>query len=382
MWHDHIDSVGMILDRPKLFEITNDHFDWESFMEPYEVLGHIPSVKMAEYVISRGWKPPHNVLYDIGADRYLYKENRADLLKVMVRNGADVNAVDVEGIEGVTPLINACYRVNPLAIEALLELGADPNMTSPSKYCEPIGSPNRDLGRPIDMLLDSDNWQDDWLYPNWRKVAQAQYKSIKALIEHGAEISLPPGVQGFKNPVQTFLENIWALLCPPLKRVSIQKEEDNLRWDRLPVLRKVPLASEEDDVTVEQLLELLLAVDIRPLDKLCDIVLDSTAEYSEFAKGLRGKERLHAILPHVKTIHTRHEELEVDEVDLHRLNPCLYTIKWNDGNDKFEGLDEPYDKHLDYYKPRDGNGYLKYHPKSETRCFHYDVNGSIYRQFP
>lgn len=51
------------------------------------------------------------------------KLGRVDLIPLLVRNGADVNAYDTRGF---TPLILAAYNGQADAVEALLEAGADP----------------------------------------------------------------------------------------------------------------------------------------------------------------------------------------------------------------------------------------------------------------
>lgn len=371
IWHDHVDCVGMILDRLQLFDLCGYPFNWEDFMtNPRNVLRQIPSVRMAKCLISRGWRPPSNALHEICTDYRLYKENRADLLSVMVSNGVDIN-----GMEGTTPLIAACDEVNVPAIEALLKLGADPNATAPSRFslgvlCVKARGDSllnkQGFMRPIDALLkDAKKWKGK----PWQAIARAMYKSIKLLVEHGAAMSTLPDDQKSESPVYILLRRVWRLICPTLRHAAGVDEREH--------------------VTFDQLLEELSTVDIQPLDKLCDIVLDSSSEYSDISKGLRGKERLARILPHIENLQVKYKWTNIDR---RCFSSDFYgnKLRWDSDNDDYEGFDDTclYDSDLDYYKPAMYTPYegitahLSFHNRPHPRRFLVSVNYTIRNLFP
>jgi ankyrin repeat protein len=50
-----------------------------------------------------------------------------EILEVLIKNGADVNATDDE--MGITPLMDAAYMNQVAAVETLLKYGADKNIS-------------------------------------------------------------------------------------------------------------------------------------------------------------------------------------------------------------------------------------------------------------
>ncbi|KAI6086807.1 hypothetical protein F4821DRAFT_237505, partial [Hypoxylon rubiginosum] len=375
IWHDQIDIVEMILDRPPLFDHS---FHWGRFMHSHGLVAQIPSVAMAECVLRLGWKPYADVLHEIVVDDKLYKENRADLLEVITKR----RDIDINYGYWRIPLISACNVVNIPAIEALLKLGADPNVVNKSDREE----------RAIEILLTANKWRQG----NWRRVSRAMYKAIKLLIEHGATTSPRPRAW---NLVDMVLRRIWRLICP--------------------VIRHAAGVGPEGKVTLERLLDVLLTVDIRPLDKLCDVVLDSSTQHSDITEGLRGKERLAKILPHIPAIRgytnmkkcdlkrqaatffpdrpkrypTNYKNWQTREIMTRweEYKPEYNKIAWNEDKDDWEGFDDTchYDSDLDYYKPledyKDYEGimsYLSYHVRPARRGYHIAINPSIWEMFP
>ncbi|KAI6086811.1 hypothetical protein F4821DRAFT_259570 [Hypoxylon rubiginosum] len=154
----------------------------------------------------------------------------------------------------------------------LLRLGANPNGIG---LLPGVKDRSRKdfLTRPLDILLNNDTnrmWRR-----NWQSAAPILYRCVKPLIEHGASTSPAPYAS---DPIRILLDNIWRFLCP--------------------VARHAAKVGKKGQTTISQLLDALLTteVDIRPLDKLCDIVVDANPEYTRRSKGLRGKERLVRLL--------------------------------------------------------------------------------------
>lgn len=226
-----------------------------------------------KYLVSRGCKFPRDTLYLIRNE-----ENADETCDWLVRNGFDVDDA-CEDTNYMTPLSQACVEANTTTIERFLRLGANPNgvgrLAGQPKITYTCGRKNHGrsnvLTRPLDILLD--NHKKTLWRLNWQDSASIMYRNIKILIEHGASTSR---ARFSGDPVRILLDNIWRLLCP-------------VAWSSI-------CFDSSDDVTVQDLLNALLKQDIRPLDKLCDVVIDANPEYSRRSRGLRGKERLIMLL--------------------------------------------------------------------------------------
>ncbi|OTA70764.1 hypothetical protein K449DRAFT_19066 [Hypoxylon sp. EC38] len=257
VWLDKLDCVRIILDRQHLFGLANESMPCSLHYEATGLHDKI-SAPVAEYLIDRGIKfSSHSLVHMCmgGFDGYF----NADLARVLVNKlGLEVDYVSDYYFFRRTALSWACEYPCPAAVEALLELGANPNGV-------------KGMMRPIDQLLASQAWKN-----NWPKVATTMYRCFKALIEHGAAITREPGKGEGIHPIQKLLHCIWRVLCP-CARVAAR-------------------AGKGRRVTIERLLNALLKVDIEPFDKLCDVVVDANQEYAAKAKGLRGKQRLVKLL--------------------------------------------------------------------------------------
>ncbi|KAI0842381.1 hypothetical protein F5Y06DRAFT_305940 [Hypoxylon sp. FL0890] len=262
---DAVECVNVILDRPHLFDLVGmPRPNLSSEFDNEFQLRHKLSAPVAESLID------HGVKFIPGALSFLNRydgEYNVDLCRVLVKKGGlDVDYVNTFG---ETALFEACRDGNATAVETLLQLGANANGVGKEK----LGTANPRLTRPIDILLKSGLWR----HRNWHEVGTVMYRCIKALLEHGASTCK---ARFAAHPIQKLLDNIWILLCP--------------------CARVAAGVGESDEASLDQLLEALLTVDIRPFDKLCDMVVDADASYSAMAEGLRGKQRLAKLLSQQK----------------------------------------------------------------------------------
>ncbi|XXH03294.1 hypothetical protein Hte_009692 [Hypoxylon texense] len=189
----------------------------------------------------------------------------------LVEKGLDVDARSSE--YSVTALSEACYTANPDDIKVLLRLGANPNGIGPVKGQKGHWR----LTRPLDFLL-CGGYGSPWR-SYWKHAADRMYRCVKLLIDSGASTARAP-IAG--DPIRLLLDNTWRLLCPVARRAA-----------------GVGLYRE---TTISQLLDALLTVNIQPLDKLCDVVVDTNPEYLRRSNGLRGRERLVRLLGQRKNL--------------------------------------------------------------------------------
>ncbi|OTB02779.1 hypothetical protein M426DRAFT_13202 [Hypoxylon sp. CI-4A] len=234
----NIEAVDMILDRPQISQGVL--FDMGICMF-YRAL----PARMAEHLIRRGYKPAQgtlNAIYGYGPppwwnskaerrrtsyfnDNHSYVKHRMDrererdgrcsddgLCDVLVKQGGlDVDACTYKDWYR-TALFEACGVADEYAIEALLKSGANPNGIERPDGIERnvprIQMRKTDFcTRPIDQLFLPRHWLDI----DWKSTGTRMYKCISVLIEHGASTSRAKFVG---DPVRTFLECIWRLLCP------------------------------------------------------------------------------------------------------------------------------------------------------------------------
>ncbi|KAI1408332.1 hypothetical protein F5Y13DRAFT_204870 [Hypoxylon sp. FL1857] len=294
------EALNIILDRQHLFDLVG--MPRTEYLDQTFMMEENMSARVAECLFDHGIKITANMLRRLS---YTGREFDADLCRVLVnKGGLDVNKERERGAafyDGGTALGEACSWINPIAIETLLELGANPNGVK-LELGEEI-----DVYRPIDILVSC--WESmSMVGHKWRKIPQVLHRCLKALIEHGASTSESP-VAG--HPVKVLLEGIWRLLCPCARVAAGVAKRRNVTFDRL--------------------LEALSTVDIGPFEKLCDLVVDANPEYSAMAEGLRGKERLIKLL-------SQQEDRRI-------------TFKWGPIDDKifrgkrFSVNDSPYDSH-------------------------------------
>ncbi|KAI4863521.1 hypothetical protein F4820DRAFT_426619 [Hypoxylon rubiginosum] len=260
--------LDALLDRPYLFKFrldSGDIFYYKGFFNNSD----LPVFKL---LVHRGYKIPHDIFTKI---RYSLRRDSSfyDLCTWLVSQGADIDA-RFSGSSS-TSLSEACQWAYPYRIGSLLRLGANPNGIGLIKGT--VDDDHGKLSRPLDILLNNRK-KSPWRR-NWQDVAPKMYECVKLLIEYGASTAPAPFAG---DPIRILLDNIWRLVCP--------------------VARRAAGVGKDGPATISQLLDALLTVNIRPLDELCDLVVDTNPEYSRRSKGLRGNERLVRLLGQRKNL--------------------------------------------------------------------------------
>ncbi|KAI1807176.1 ankyrin [Daldinia bambusicola] len=123
------------------------------------------------------YKPPIDIRDHRGMSplHWAYRADRWDMVKWLVRNGADINASDNDGC---TLLLDACATARFSTALDLIELGACPHpgfTTTPLHCCCDIIIP------PKSVVSSSHEW--------WRSDGGDQLKLIKRLVETGADVN-------------------------------------------------------------------------------------------------------------------------------------------------------------------------------------------------
>jgi quinoprotein dehydrogenase-associated probable ABC transporter substrate-binding protein len=114
-----------------------------------------------------------------------------DRVKFLVSKGADVNKVDAQGW---TPLQSAARQRHDHMAKLLLELGADPNLGTPTPL---VAALMRDHVPTVKVLVekgaDIEKPGQDGFKPLPLAIAEDKYESAKALIEAGAKVNSVSG---------------------------------------------------------------------------------------------------------------------------------------------------------------------------------------------
>lgn len=187
-----------------------------------------------------------------------------EILKLFIRYGADVNAIDGDGRTplGITAMNNQC----PIILcRMLLEAGADPNI-----------NPNQDKAHY--------SFNEEARPPLFAAAQRENIELMQLLIDHGAD----PGIS-VKNPVSSVaLSTIIPNYETPLSRAISYKHPQAIRF----LLDHGVKASEYDQKRMAELLE-----SEEPL-LTGEVITDSPSNYSHYSRLKRSLE--HGLSPDVK----------------------------------------------------------------------------------
>ncbi|KAI0419451.1 hypothetical protein F5X98DRAFT_372861 [Xylaria grammica] len=147
------------------------------------------------------------------------------------------------------------HPIPTLAIEALLEAGADPN----GDYHATDGVANH---TPLSLLFTPRRWE----HSSWIEMGPTLLRIVKSLVKHGASTTPQPHGVNFLGVV---LQTIWDKLGIVAKQAASLLGPSNLS---LSVFR--PLSKRD-------LIRALSRVDITPYYELCDVLIAATPAWQE-----------------------------------------------------------------------------------------------------
>ncbi|KAI1166331.1 hypothetical protein F5B18DRAFT_74333 [Nemania serpens] len=201
--------------------------------------------------------------------------------------GIDVNkpCLAIEGM--TTPLFAACDCLQPINVEALLRLGAEPNEPNGSLWIRKapymVSAFHYTSPNPILTLLFTQFW-DMVRWNNYQDIGRRFIKCLQSLLRYGARISVP--LQD-GNILEVLVLRLWKCICHELM---------NRPEFVLPVCPDDP-----DDIEqgVQSMLLALNEVSVSPWDELCQIIYDADPTWRGIAgQTTTGKMQLVKVLRH------------------------------------------------------------------------------------